>query len=223
MGSFKLFYPHLVRNEGGYANNKLDVGGETYRGVARKYHPNWQGWKYVDAYKKEWLAAGKKLNTRTEWAAFSKVLYKDPHLENSLLNFYESLYWDSLHLDLVANQSVAESLADMGVNAGTGRIGWMVQYVLRFHFGRLDLDFDGDIGPQTLKALNAVNQANFHARFAQLRNDFYRYRSGEYENESRLLGVHQFLRNKLKLKTNTSQKVFLNTWLKRVSDMKYKD
>ncbi|QNE39003.1 hypothetical protein F1C16_05255 [Hymenobacter sp. NBH84] len=208
MSSFKLFYPHLIRNEGGYANNKLDVGGETYKGIAIKYHPTWSGWKIVHSYKAQWLALGKGLATRKDWLAFSKYLAQSTELEQLVLSFYEALYWDSLHLDLVHNQSVAESLADMGVNAGTGRVGWMVQYVLRNSFNLKELLFDGQIGVKTLKALNGVNQSLFHARFAQLRNDFYRYRSGEYGTEPRLLAVHQFLRDKLKLKTNTSQKVF---------------
>ncbi|GGF26385.1 glycosyl hydrolase 108 family protein [Hymenobacter cavernae] len=227
MSDFKLFYPKLIANEGGYQANPKDLGngprGETYKGIASRYHPAWAGWKIVHAYREQWLAVGKKLQTSKDWLAFSKYLAQSTELEQLVIRFYEAQYWDSLLLDLVANQSVAESLADAGVNAGTGRVGWMIQWILRVSFNK-DLALDGKIGPLTLKALNAVDQAQFHACFAQLRRDFYRYRTGQfgsYQQEPRLVALHKFFRDKLHLKTDVSQKVFLRTWLQRVDHMKF--
>lgn len=34
--------------EGGYANVPGDRGGETYRGISRKFHPQWDGWETLD-------------------------------------------------------------------------------------------------------------------------------------------------------------------------------
>ena len=44
MANFKIAHEKTAANEGGYANNHADVGKETYRGIARKLHPKWQGW-----------------------------------------------------------------------------------------------------------------------------------------------------------------------------------
>ena len=50
--SFDNAFAHTQTNEGGYANNKADLGGETYAGISRKYHPKWSGWAIVDELKK---------------------------------------------------------------------------------------------------------------------------------------------------------------------------
>lgn len=33
----------MLIHEGGYSNDPIDLGGETYKGIARNAHPNWQG------------------------------------------------------------------------------------------------------------------------------------------------------------------------------------
>ena len=48
---YKEAIKKTLKYEGGYVNDKDDRGGETYRGVSRRYHPNWSGWKIVDEYK----------------------------------------------------------------------------------------------------------------------------------------------------------------------------
>lgn len=36
--------------EGNYSNNTNDLGGETYKGISRKYNKNWKGWEILDKY-----------------------------------------------------------------------------------------------------------------------------------------------------------------------------
>jgi len=44
--------PFTRREEGGYNKGITgDSGGETYRGIARNYNPNWEGWKVIDGIK----------------------------------------------------------------------------------------------------------------------------------------------------------------------------
>ena len=50
MAKFQIAEAITGRNEGGYANNSADTGGETYAGIARNYWPKWQGWKYIDNF-----------------------------------------------------------------------------------------------------------------------------------------------------------------------------
>jgi hypothetical protein len=49
--NYKEAYKATCKFEGGYANDKNDTGGETYKGIARNYWPKWAGWKTVDASK----------------------------------------------------------------------------------------------------------------------------------------------------------------------------
>lgn len=45
---FQYAYRILLAHEGNYANHPDDKGGETYRGITKKYNIDWYGWRYVD-------------------------------------------------------------------------------------------------------------------------------------------------------------------------------
>lgn len=51
MMTFDKLFDGVIKHEGYYANINGDRGGETYMGVARNLHPDWEGWEYIDAYK----------------------------------------------------------------------------------------------------------------------------------------------------------------------------
>lgn len=46
--NFLKSYDILIKHEGGYVNDPDDKGGETYKGIARKFNPDWKGWKIID-------------------------------------------------------------------------------------------------------------------------------------------------------------------------------
>ena len=48
--SFLKAFDRVNKFEGYYVNHPLDKGGETYRGIARRFNKNWLGWYKVDAY-----------------------------------------------------------------------------------------------------------------------------------------------------------------------------
>lgn len=143
MALFKPAYKVVMQNEGGYANNPRDRGGETWKGIARKMHPNWIGWKIVDSLK---------------GSGFPSNLYAKADLQVYVEAFYKSEFWDVLRLDTVHNQAIANELFDTAVNMGTGTAAVFLQRVLNvtnrngaeYH----DLKLDGNIGPVTLSALN---------------------------------------------------------------------
>lgn len=62
MAYFGDAFKKLSIKEGGYVNDKDDAGGETYRGISRKYNPTWQGWTMIDSYKNIILLVVKNLN-----------------------------------------------------------------------------------------------------------------------------------------------------------------
>ena len=51
MADFKKALTETLRHEGGYVNDPKDPGGETYKGISRKNHPDWEGWNIIDEKK----------------------------------------------------------------------------------------------------------------------------------------------------------------------------
>jgi len=69
MNNYLIAIIKVLKSEGGHANDPDDGGGETYRGIARKFWPQWAGWKIIDAAKMlsnfpKCLSANTKLGDR---------------------------------------------------------------------------------------------------------------------------------------------------------------
>ena len=49
MAEFRPAFEKMIHNEGGYVNHTVagDRGGQTYAGIARKFHPDWQDWGLI--------------------------------------------------------------------------------------------------------------------------------------------------------------------------------
>jgi lysozyme family protein len=146
MANFEKAYAKTMSHEGGYINDKDDAGGETYKGIARKYNGSWNGWDIIDHHKGD--------------SDFPKCLDDIVDLQNNVHAFYKSNYWDVNKLDNFSDQAVAEEMFDTGVNMGIGRAAKFLQKSLNYlnRNGSLysDLTVDGKIGPASLNALNIV-------------------------------------------------------------------
>ena len=51
MADYQLACEKVLAREGGYSNLALDRGGERYKDIARKCHPNWPGWCIINKEK----------------------------------------------------------------------------------------------------------------------------------------------------------------------------
>jgi len=100
---FLDIYRIVMEYEGGYVNHPNDPGGETYKGISRRAHPNWKGWQLIDQ--------------------------KKPVPEQLVQEFYYNNYWVRLRSDEMP-YPVGEYLFDFGVNAGITRAVMIVQKVL---------------------------------------------------------------------------------------------
>ena len=107
MATFDDAYKKLTVAEGGYVNDSDDSGGETYRGISRRYNPNWDGWKYIDEYKRRYR--GKSLN---------RVLNADERIQDMAKELYKDKYWDVFELDDIPSQRIAYQMFDTCVNCG---------------------------------------------------------------------------------------------------------
>lgn len=142
---FKPAFEATMRSEGGYGNDPQDPGGETYRGVARKFHSKWEGWTTIDALKKR--------------SNFPRNLDQDTALQAQIQDFYQHQFWDKVRGDEIENQDIAESIFDFAVNAGIGASVTLAQTAS-------GATADGVMGPGTIAAINKQDPKTFLALFA---------------------------------------------------------
>ena len=134
MADFNLAFPIIARNEGGYANTSGDKGGETYAGITRKNFPNWAGWTIVDA--NEPLQNGQFI--------------QDADLQDEVKSFYQSNFWDTIKMGEIESQKVANFTFDWNVNSGA----WAVKALQN----AAGVTPDGEVGPLTISAVNAIDE-----------------------------------------------------------------
>lgn len=163
MASFEIAESITGRNEGGYANNPADTGGETYAGIARNHWPIWEGWNIVDSIKKYLKENRITLNA----ANINTAAKKSQALTLMISQFYKKNFWDVLKLDQVNDQQLANSVYDFGVNSGTSRSAKFLQR-------SAGVNDDGIIGKQTLHAVNSADRKVIYYDFNKRRETFYK-------------------------------------------------
>jgi len=141
MAHFETSLALVLRHEGGYVFDPDDAGGETYRGIARRYHPDWPGWAIIDAHK-------------AEGDGFVRRLDADEVLQAQVAEFYRVQFWNRLWGERLPDQALADELLDTAVNMGVRRAVTFLQAALnllnRNQRDYLDLAEDGLLGPKTL-------------------------------------------------------------------------
>jgi len=152
MADFKQAYEVVERHEGGYVFDKDDVGLETFKGVSRKYHPNWTGWQIIDRYKLQ--------------PDFPRTLELSNELEKEVEYLYKTEYWNILNCDKIENQQIATDIFDFGVNAGIKPSIKVVQSIL-------NIEVDGFCGNKTIKTLNSYDFEKFVTLFQIERIQYY--------------------------------------------------
>lgn len=144
MADFTKEYDKTMSHEGGYVDDPDDAGGETYKGISRRFHPSWPGWLIIDNYKTD--------------PNFPKCLDNDIALQDNVKIFYKQHYWDCFQGDMISDQDIAGEIFDTGVNMGTKRAVKFLQRALNYlnRNGKLfaDMTDDGVLGPGTLNCLN---------------------------------------------------------------------
>jgi len=156
---FQQILPEILNHEGYYSNHSNDKGGETYRGISRKFHPSWVGWKIIDEEK---LTKGSlPRNYKSEY----------PQMETLVAQFYKSKFWDKILLNQVKDTSLQRIIFDAYVNSGGNGIK-LLQRVLRDQFGK-NIAVDGAQGRLTVAAINSVNPEQLFESFKTARASYY--------------------------------------------------
>lgn len=138
MADFSPAFETMIQNEGGYklTNIASDRGGQTYAGIARNFHQDWPGWAIIDR--------GDMGNLE---------------LSRLVREFYKAKFWDPISGDDITKQTIAASIFDFAVNAGTSTAAKLAQLVV-------SAMPDGRIGPKTLAALNELDEGVFVLKYA---------------------------------------------------------
>ena len=138
MADFNAAFEQMIRDEGGYVLHNVagDTGGMTYAGIARNKNPNWPGWNLIDH---------EALN--------------NPLLTGMVRNFYKVEFWDRIRGDEIANQVVAESVFNFGVNTGMGVAVKLAQLIV-------GATPDGAVGEKTVEKFSNVEPEAFKKAYA---------------------------------------------------------
>ncbi|RLA38819.1 MAG: hypothetical protein DRR06_20155 [Gammaproteobacteria bacterium] len=188
MANFTEAYKQTSAHEGGYVNDTIDRGGETYRGISRIHHPSWSGWEVIGAQK------GK--------SNFPLLLKSDRSLQATVKKFYKQKYWDKFQGDEIADQEIANELYDTGVNMGVRQGVRFLQNGLnllnRDENNYQDIVIDGWFGGQTLATL-ATHAGQDRSIDALLR----------------LMNIQQGARYVTIMEADSSQERYARGWLKR--------
>ena len=118
MAKFIKAYNKLLGFEGGYSMDPDDKGKETYKGISRVYHPNWEGWKLIDYYKTCYPGI------------FETKFNSNLTLQKLVESFYKKEYWDYFQCDDIKSQDIAEELFESSVNIGKKRVTMFLQQSL---------------------------------------------------------------------------------------------
>jgi lysozyme family protein len=139
MANYKQAIGKVLVSEGGYVNDPDDNGGETYKGISRKFWPEWLGWTIIDALRKE-SKFPKKPVTRNE-------IEIDNQLQYEVQMFYYHQFWIKVGGDQINDQLIADMLIDAAVNEGIVSAIKRAQQIV-------GLPQTGKINPELITKLN---------------------------------------------------------------------
>jgi lysozyme family protein len=189
MADFDRAYDITMRHEGGYVDDPDDAGGETYKGISRKFNPGWIGWDIIDDYEDD--------------DEFPQILDDDDELQSMVMDFYKEHYWDVNRLDEIDSQMIATEMFDTGVNMGVRRAGKFLQEAMNYlnRNGSMfaDLVVDGIIGPASFRALTSL------------------LRSGDEDVLMTIMNVLQGRHYLDYMKKSPTQEKYARGWFKRVA------
>ena len=125
----------VLKSEGLYSDDKLDSGGETFKGISRNNFPKWEGWVIID-----------ELKSKTD---FKKLIAADTKLNSLVEAFYYKEFWVKVGGDKVENVKVSGQNFDTAINMGVGP-------ALKFSQSVFGLKQTGVLSQELIDKLNTV-------------------------------------------------------------------
>lgn len=144
MAKVDLLVPHILKWEGGWANDPDDLGGATNKGVTFK------------TYKSYCRIVGKPIPSIGDLCRLT---------DDEFTEILKQMYWDVCKADFIESQSVANAVVDWAWNSGVATAVKEVQKVL-------GVKADGIIGNVTLSAINSQSPLPLFGRIQQARKAY---------------------------------------------------
>lgn len=155
MADFTTAYNKYIQPNEGYFANLEGENSITYGGINRMYNPSWEGWSIVDAYIN---AKGGVHNMKNN----ERIKAADPYVTK----FFENL-WNSKNLSGIKSQDVANITFDWIVNSDPATAIKHVQKIV-------GVSQDGNLGTNTLTAINKQNAAKLNNAIKDAREEYYK-------------------------------------------------
>lgn len=156
MASFNTFIPTLSVNEGGYQDNPNDTGNYNSKDVLIGTNH------------------GISAPTLEAYLGYVPTLFAMKYLDYATAKtIFKTMFWDVMKVDNFTSQAVAETVADMGINANPRTAIKMLQKTLNNSFGN-SLVVDGINGINTTTATNNANENELFVKYNQARESYYR-------------------------------------------------
>jgi lysozyme family protein len=196
MANFEIAYGITRKHEGGWHGatgvNSADRGGETFKGIARRIWPQWEGWAVLDRFRNQ--------------QGFPRNAENDAQLTTMVRNFYRINFWDVNRLSEINSQAIANEMFDTGVNVGSRTAVLWLQRALNVlnRNGRTWQDINpptGVVGPITLGIVNRLSAVDTKHLF----------------NVLNIIQGHHYIAI---AERDRTQEEFMRGWLERVDLMK---
>lgn len=160
MANFSAAFEGLKQKEGFYVNDKNDLGGETFLGISRKYHPFWKGWTIVDKFEDK------------------AALKFEKQLIGIAKTFYAANFWNKLFLDAeIIPQRIGEKIFYMSVNLGIETTVLYLQIALNVLNERqqkyINIKQDGIFGQETMSTFKIALSKVEHRLILNVLNIFH--------------------------------------------------
>ena len=144
MADIKRLIPHILKWEGGFANDPADLGGATYRGITLA---TYEAYCRKKGYPRPTVERLKNMPME-QWEDILKTMY-----------------WDKWKADAIRSQSVANMLVDWLWGSGI--------YAIKIPQQMLGVSVDGIVGPKTIEAVNRRNPREFFDALKAERGAYY--------------------------------------------------
>lgn len=121
--------------------------GFTFCGIYQHAHPTWSGWSKIESV----------YNQSKDIKKASTICFNDTDLMKKVEDFYEANFWLNYKLDKL-NLTAASEIFCFGVNTGMPSAIKKAQKIA-------GVEQDGNIGPKTISAINAIPESDFDLKF----------------------------------------------------------
>jgi lysozyme family protein len=157
-----VYYNYTKGFEGGYANDPLDSGGETFRGISRVSNPKWPGWKMIDAAKRKVGSTAK---------AIDKYFADDSEIDKLVVQIFKLNYWHPLDGTPELPDLVKQKVFDTFVNMGLPNAIKILQRALNALGEQLKID--GKLGPLSRKAALGYQEDMILKQYSRYQTIYY--------------------------------------------------